>query len=309
MVKGGMDGTRTWARIGALALLWGSTFLWIELALEALAPVQVTLSRCVIGSITLLVACRVAGQRLPRDRSVWGRIAVAAFFCNALPFAMFSVGQRSIDSGVAGVLNATTPLWALLIGVITGAERGLRSTRLCGLLIGYAGVVLILAPWKAAGSGGWGIVAVALAAASYAIGFAFMARHLVGTGIPTISLSAAQLVVATCLSALTLPFGGLEPVEISARTMAVVLVLGVVATAATFHLTYRNIAAEGATNTATVGYLLPVVSVALGVVVLDEHFNVRIGIGMSVVLVGVALTRRFTSTDPEPSSPAPAGTP
>ncbi|WP_425577783.1 DMT family transporter [Streptomyces drozdowiczii] len=290
-MQGGMNGNWTGVRIGALALLWGSTFLWIELALDALTSVQVTLSRCVIGAVTLLVACRLAGHRLPRGRRIWGRIAVAAFFCNALPFAMFSVGQRSIDSGVAGVLNATTPLWAVLIGVVTGTERGLRPLRLGGLLTGYAGVVLILAPWKAAESGGWGIAAVALAAASYAIGFAYMGRHLVGTGVPTISLSAAQLVVATALTAVTVPFGGLKPVDISAKTLVVVVVLGVVATAATFHLTYRNIAAEGATNTATLGYLLPVVSVALGVVVLGEDFNVRLGVGMVVVLVGVAVTR------------------
>ncbi|MYU48031.1 EamA family transporter [Streptomyces sp. SID7803] len=137
------------------------------------------------------------------------------------------------------------------------------------------------------------IAAVALAAASYAIGFAYIWGATSSVPVsPTISLSAAQLVVATALTAVTVPFGGLKPVDISAKTLVVVVVLGVVATAATFHLTYRNIAAEGgATNTATLGYLLPVVSVALGVVVLGEDFNVRLGVGMVVVLVGVAVTR------------------
>ena len=97
------------ARVGVLALLWGSTFLWIELALDALAPVQVTLARCVLGAATLLVLCFGAGLRLPRGRGLWARIVVAAFFCNALPFTMFSIGQQTVDSGVAGVLNATTP--------------------------------------------------------------------------------------------------------------------------------------------------------------------------------------------------------
>ncbi|GIF75016.1 hypothetical protein Asi02nite_45340 [Asanoa siamensis] len=101
--------------MGVLALLWGSTFLWIEVALRALTPVQVTLSRCLLGSATLLLACLATGNRLARGRAVWAHLAVAAFFCNALPFAMFSVGQQTVDSGVAGVLNATTPLWTLLI--------------------------------------------------------------------------------------------------------------------------------------------------------------------------------------------------
>jgi drug/metabolite transporter (DMT)-like permease len=100
--------------------------------------------------------------------------------------------------------------------------------------------------------------------------------------------------VARCpgLTALTLPAGGLTPLHIGPARLVGVLILGVVATGVTFHLTYRIIAAEGATNAATVGYLLPVVSVALGVIVLDEDFGLRIAAGMAVVLVGVALTRR-----------------
>ena len=301
-VNGVMGRTWAWLRIGVLALLWGSTFLWIELALDALTPVQVTLSRCVLGSATLLVACLASGRRLPRDRATWGRIVVAAFFCNALPFAMFSIGQQTIDSGVAGVLNATTPLWALLIGVVSGSERELRPVRLGGLLLGFAGVVLIFAPWQATGPVGWGALAIVTAAASYAVGFALMGRTLVGRGIPTVSLSAAQLIAATGLTALTLPAGGLTAIEISLKVLIAVVILGVVATGITFHLTYRVIAAEGATNAATVGYLLPVVSVALGVIVLDEGFNLRTAAGMVVVLAGVGLTRRHKRP---PSAPAP----
>ncbi|MGK5671883.1 DMT family transporter [Micromonospora sp. URMC 106] len=301
-----MSKSWAWARVGLLALLWGSTFLWIELALDALTPVQVTLSRCVLGAVTLLVACLASGRRLPENRRTWGHVLVAAFFCNALPFAMFSLGQQTIDSGIAGVLNATTPLWSLLIGLVVGTERGLRPARLGGLLLGFAGVVLIFAPWQATAAGGWGVLALLVATASYAAGFAYMGRFLVGRGIPTISLSAAQLIAASALTALTLPAGGLEPIEIGPKTLLAVVVLGVVATGATFHLTYRNIAAEGATNTATVSYLLPVVSVALGVVVLDEQFTLRTAVGMLIVLVGVALARRH---HPASSTPAPAAAP
>ncbi|MEU0156539.1 DMT family transporter [Micromonospora fulviviridis] len=305
-MNGVVGRTWAWARMGVLALLWGSTFLWIELALDALTPVQVTLSRCVLGTAALLVACLGTGRRLPRGRATWGHLVVAAFFCNALPFAMFSIGQQTIDSGVAGVLNATTPLWSLLIGVVIGSERGLRPVRLGGLLLGFAGVVLIFAPWQTTGPVGWGALAIVAAAASYAVGFAYMGRNLVGKGIPSISLSAAQLIAATGLTSLTLPAGGLTSIEINPKTVIAVVVLGVVATGITFHLTYRIIAAEGATNAATVGYLLPVVSVALGAIVLDERFSLRTAAGMVVVLVGVGLTRRHK---PSPSSPASAQVP
>ncbi|GAA1897217.1 DMT family transporter [Asanoa iriomotensis] len=289
--------------MGVLALLWGSTFLWIEVALTALTPVQVTLSRCLLGAATLLTACLATGHRLPASKATWCHVVVAAFFCNALPFAMFSLGQRTIDSGVAGVLNATTPLWSLLSGLALGTERRLPPARLAGLGLGFAGVVLIFAPWERTGPVGWGALAIVGAAASYAVGFAYMGRHLVGKGVPTISLSAAQLVAATALTALTLPAGGLTPVALDPRTLAAVVILGVVATGVTFHLTYRTIAAEGATNAATVGYLLPVVSVALGVAVLGEEFSARIAAGMAVVLAGVALTRRRGSTPERQDGP------
>jgi drug/metabolite transporter (DMT)-like permease len=293
-----MSRLRTWTQVGALALLWGSTYLWIDLALDALTPVQVTFGRCVLGSAALAVACLASGRRLPGDRAAWRHILVAAGFCNALPYAMFSIGQQTVDSGVAGVLNATTPLWSLLIGLAIGSERGLPPVRLAGLLLGFTGVVLIFAPWRTSGPVGWGALAIVAAAASYAVGFAYMGRHLVGRGIPTISLSAAQLIAATVLTAPTLPAGGLAPVEIGPKTLVVVVILGVVATGVTFHLTYRIIAAEGATNAATVGYLLPVVSVALGAVVLDEDLGLRTVAGMAVVLVGVGLTRRHRPGQP-----------
>ncbi|MFE6410999.1 DMT family transporter [Streptomyces sp. NPDC057837] len=287
----GGDRSGARARIGALALVWGSTFLWIEVALGALSPVQVTFSRCVLGAVTLLAACLGSGRRLPGGRGVWGRVTVAAFLCNALPFTLFSFGQQSIDSGVAGVLNATTPLWSLLIGVGTGTERP-HPSRLTGLALGFAGVVLILAPWQATRASGWGVAAVVVAAASYAAGFAYLSRFLVGRGVPTVSLSAAQLVAATVLTAPALAVGGPAPAGVDLKELLAVVLLGVVSTGLSFHLTYRTVAAEGATSTATVGYLLPVVSVALGVVLLGEDFGLRTALGMAVVLAGVGLARR-----------------
>jgi drug/metabolite transporter (DMT)-like permease len=278
--------------MAVLALLWGSTFLWIKLALATLTPVQVTLIRCVLGAGALTIACLTTGHRLPRDGAIWRRIFIAAFFCNALPFAMFSIGEQSVDSGVAGVLNATTPLWSLLLGIVMGTERPVRPIRLGGLLLGFGGVLVIFAPWDRSGHVGWDALVIVAAAASYAVGFAYMGRTLVGKGFPTIALSASQLIAAAILTALTLPAGGLAPLHPHPKGLVAVAILGIFATGATFHLTYRIIADEGATNAATVGYLLPIVSVGLGAVVLDEAFSLRIAAGMVVVLGGVGLTRR-----------------
>ncbi|MET9088678.1 DMT family transporter, partial [Streptomyces sp. NPDC004237] len=144
------SGTRAlWGgvRVAVLALLWGSTFLWIELALRGLSPLQVTFVRCALGALVLVVACYATGHRLPTGVALWRHIVVAAFFCNALPFALFSVGQQTVGSGLAGVLNATTPLWSIILGLALGSERGLRPVRLAGLLLGFTGTVVIFAPW------------------------------------------------------------------------------------------------------------------------------------------------------------------
>src|SRR3979409_1365889 len=105
MISGG-HGMLALVRVGVLALLWGSTFLWIKLALNGLSPVQVTLTRCALGAVVLIVLCYSARQRLPRDRSTLGQLIVAAFFCNALLFDLSGTGEQTVDSGVAGVLNA-----------------------------------------------------------------------------------------------------------------------------------------------------------------------------------------------------------
>ncbi|WP_351227366.1 DMT family transporter [Streptomyces sp. NPDC002133] len=291
--SGGGRGTAV--RMGVLALLWGSGFLWIKLALNhGLTPLQITVARCVLGAAVLLVLAWSARQRLPRDRATWGHLVVAAFFCNALPFLLFGIGEQTVDSGVAGVLNATTPLWSLLIGIAIGTERGraLRPFRLAGLLLGFAGTLLIFAPWQRSGLIGWGAFALLAAAASYAVAFAYMGRHLTGRGTAPFALSAAQLASASALGALALPAGGgLTAVRPDVTALIAVTVLGIFGTGLTFHLNYRLIADEGATSAATVGYLLPVVSVALGAFVLDEQIGFRVVAGMVVVLVGVAMTR------------------
>ncbi len=280
-------------RMAVLAVLWGSGFLWIKLALDnGLTPVQITVIRSSLGAAVLLALARSARQRLPRDRATWGRLVVAAFFCNALPFFLFGIGEQTVDSGVAGVLNSTTPLWSLLIGIAIGTERGLSPVRLAGLLLGFGGTLLIFAPWQAAGLLAWGTLAPLGAAASYAIAFAYMARTLTGRGTAPIALSAAQLLVAAGLSALALPVGGTSSVALNATAVVAVAVLGIFSTGVTFYLSYRLIADDGATSAATVGYLLPVVSVVLGAIVLDERLVPRVIIGMVVVLVGVGMTRR-----------------
>ncbi len=293
-----MRSWHSWVRFIVLALVWGSSFLWIKIALGALDPVQLAVARLALGAATLVVLCVATRTRLPKDRRTWLRIGLPAALGNAVPFVLFGVGERTVSSGVAGVLNATTPLWALLIALVIRSERRPGRMRLIGLLLGFAGTLVIFAPWQESGLASWGALACLIAAFSYAISYTYIGRYLVGTVSP-IAMSGAQLSLATGVTALALPFGGLGPIHLSGlMSVVAVAILGICGTGIAFVLNNRLIADEGATTASSVGYLLPVVSVGLGAIALQEPLSARVLIGMAVVLVGIALSRRKVSAAP-----------
>jgi drug/metabolite transporter (DMT)-like permease len=279
-------------RLATLALLWGSGFLWIKISLRGLSPVQLTLARLALGAAVLLVILLARRQTTPHDRGLWGHLLVAAFFANALPYTLFGVGEEHVASNIAGVLNATTPLWTLLVGVITRHERRISAAQVAGLLLGFAGTLLIFSPWRSSGEiDPLGAAACLAASASYGISFVYMDQYLAGRGLSPLTLSAWQLTAATGLLLAASPFG-LQAPHLRPDVVAAVLVLGVFGTGFAYVLNYRLITDEGATVTSTVTYLLPIVSVTLGAVVLGEAFTVSVTLGMAVVLAGVALARR-----------------
>lgn len=276
--------------MGLLALFWGSSFLWIKMGLASFTPVQMTFVRLVLGAAVLVTLCYAGGHRLPRDRRLWGHVAVAALTGNAVPFTLFALGERTVDSGVAGVLNATTPLWVLLIAIMLRTERDLSATKIAGLVLGFAGTLLIFSPWQASFAS-WDALLLLVAAALYGISFIYIGKFVSGRGTAPIVLSASQITAATGLTVLALPVYGLEPIHLRWDAAVAVAVLGIFGTGFAFALNYRIITDEGPTTAATVGYLLPVVSVLLGALFLDEKLTVSVVAGMVVVLGGVALTR------------------
>ena len=300
-----VGGRGTLVRMGLLALLWGSSFLWIEIALRGLGPVQIAVVRCVLGALVLVAICYASGNRLPTDGRTWLHMTVGAVFANALPFTLFALGQQSVDSGVAGVINATTPLWQLMLGLLLGTDRRMHPVRVAGLVLGFGGTVLIFAPWDAALMG-WGALIILAAAISYAVAYAYIDRTMKGRGVAPIAMSATQLIAAAVLTALVLPFGGMTPITLTWPVVIAAAVLGVFGSGFAFALFYRLLADEGPTNASVVGYLLPVVSVLLGALFLDEILNARIILGMVIVLAGVAMTRvtrRPVLVEPTPPPP------
>ena len=280
-------------RLGLLAMLWGSSFLWISLALEGLAPVQIALVRVAIGAVVLAATVRLRGLRLPRDVATWRALTVAALLACAVPYTLFGIAEQTVDSAVAGAINATTPLWTFAIALAAGTESRPDPRRAVGLALGLTGAVLLLAPWHTAGTGALGgSLACVGAAASYGLGYVYMGRRLVGVGIPPLVLAAAQLVAATGLMALTIPLAGRHAVHLDGSVVGAMAVLGLGGTGLAYVLSYRLIVDEGPTAASTVTYLMPAIAITLGVGTRGDALTWRLAAGTAVVLIGVALAQR-----------------
>jgi drug/metabolite transporter (DMT)-like permease len=285
----------TTVRIGLLALIWGSAFLWIKLALRGLSPVEITLTRLVLGSAVLFAVVAVQRGSVPRSPVLWMHIAVAALFANAAPYLLFAVGEQHVASSTAGMLNATTPLWTVTIALGTRHQRTTTARQAAGLVIGFSGAVLIFSPWQAvSGLASVGPIECLAAAASYAISYVYMDRFLARRGVSTVVLSACQLGVASVLLAIALGVTGAPSPRLDATVIVSIVILGLIGTGAAYVLNYQIIASVGATVASTVTYLLPVVAIILGFLVLGEHITLLDLAGIALILAGVALTRNRT---------------
>jgi drug/metabolite transporter (DMT)-like permease len=301
-------------RLIVLALCWGSSFLWIKLALAGLSPVQIAFARMALGAAFLLALCAATRLRLPRPGRIWLHVAVLGAIGQAIPFTLFGIGEQTVSSGLAGVLNATTPLWTVIIALLAGQERRLGGVRLAGIVVGFGGTLLIMAPWQGASGTLVGGLACAAAAACYGVTFVYSARFVVGRGVRPQAIAAMQITSGAGILALATPVFGRQPVDLDPTVLASVAVLGLAGTGYAFILVNRLVEDLGPTSASTVTYLMPVIAVLLGVLVLDEELSLRVIAGMLVVLVGVGLTQRRRTPDDlqrttpdRVTAPAPAG--
>ncbi|MEU8000008.1 DMT family transporter [Catellatospora sp. NPDC049111] len=280
-------------RLALLALLWGSSFLWIKLALRGFSPVQLVFLRLLLGFAVLAPIVLLRRLPMPRGLAIWGHLFVAALIANAVPYVLFGIGEQTVDSNVAGVLNATTPLWTVVVAYLAGTDRAVTAMRAAGIALGFLGTVLIFSPWETAGEiASPGGLACLGASACYGVSYVYMGRFLAGRGIAPLMLSAGQLGAATVLLALALPFFGSQAITWRADAVVSVAILGALGTGMAYVLNYRLIADEGATAASVVTYLLPVVAIVLGSVFLSEALTVAMVGGTVLVLLGVLLTQR-----------------
>ncbi|WP_329308146.1 DMT family transporter [Streptomyces microflavus] len=288
-------------RFAALSLIWGFSFLLIKVGTEGYAPFQVTLGRLLAGTAVLAVAMAMRRERLPRSARTWGHITVAAFFLNALPFSLFSYAELTIPSTLAGICNATSPLWGMALSVVALSEDRPTRRRVAGLGVGFLGVLTVLGAWQGfSGLDLPGTGMALLASFSYAVGWIYVRRTLAGTGSSTLTLTGSQLFVGTLQLALVTPVFTSAPETFPLLPTLSVLALGALGTGLAVLLQYGLVQEVGPTTGQMVTYFIPVIATAAGVALLGEQLSWNTPVGAVIVLAGAALTQ----SRPSPSARA-----
>jgi len=294
----------------ALAFIWGSSFLLMKIGLRSLAPVQISGLRILSGAAVLMLLLTASRGRLPRDRRTWGHLMVTGFFLGALPFTLFALGEERVSSALAGIGNSITPIATVVFSLLLLRNDPIGARKVVGVLIGFAGVLIIMQPWQSQGRPdlvGFGITLVA--GMSYGVGWTYTKRFLGkadfgGLTLPTAQMltSAGQMLVALTIWWLTqrARLSLAAPWSLHTNTaggsvllpLLAVLALGVVGTGVAMSFQYDVVRAAGPTVGASVTYLIPVVSVALGVLVLGERLQWPQFAGAAVVLGAAGLIGR-----------------
>ena len=284
---------RLWGLLFALSIVWGGSFFFAAVALRGFPPFIIVLGRVAIAAAALAVACRAAGFALPRGRQAWMACAGMGLLNNALPFTLIVVGQQYIPSGLAAVVNAATPVFAVLCAHFLTRDEKLTANRLAGALTGMAGVAVLAGPATFVPGHGAELLGIGLclcACLSYGLSGVW-SRRVRRAGLSPLPAAAGQC-ASSALMMLPLVLLFDQPWALPAPpgdAVAALLGFGLFSTALAYVLFYTILAGAGATNTMLVTLLVPVTALLLGSLVLGETLAARHFAGMAVIGLGLVV--------------------
>ena len=289
-----------WIMLWTLSLLWGGSFLFVELALAGLPPISVVWGRVALASVILWVVLLVSGTAAP-PRGMWPALIVMGFLNNAVPFTLFVLAQGQITGALASVLNATTPLFTVLVAHLATADERVTGVKAMGVGLGFAGVlVMMLGQGLGAGLDGSGLAMLACLGAALSYAFAGVwGRRFRAAGLPALATACGQVTAST---ALMTPFWLLhdQPWNMGWPGVGPVLAvagLAVLSTALAYLLFFRILASAGSTAVSLVTFLIPLSAAGLGWLVLGERLELRHLAGLAFILGGLALIQRDGGRD------------
>jgi drug/metabolite transporter (DMT)-like permease len=282
-------GLLEWALLIALSVLWGGTFFFAELALREVGPLFLVCARVGLAALALVLMVYATGHGLPRSARLWGAFFVMGALNNLVPFSLIFWGQTRIAGGLAAILNATTPLFTVVLAHFLTRDETMTPNRLAGVVVGIVGVTVMIGPDALRGLGLHLLAQLAVlgAALSYALAGIFGRRF---HDVPPIVSAAGQV---TASAALVLPvvllLGQPWPgFALSAQTWGAIFGLALLSTALAYVIYFRILASAGATNLLLVTFLIPASAIILGGSLLGERLAVQHFVGMALIGLGLA---------------------
>jgi drug/metabolite transporter (DMT)-like permease len=276
----------------ALGVVWGSSFLFIDLALESFSAAGIVFLRGLLGALSLVVILLARRDRLPGLGPHWFHIAVVALLLNALPGFLFALGQQWVPSSLAGIVNATTPLMTVLVVVIAFREQKPTANQVLGIAVGLAGIVLVTnVLQRIEGLTVLGVGVLLIATLSYGIAMPYAKRHVASLPYSPYALATAQVGVSAVLTLPGALFFGLSTDTITQPALWGMLALGVLGTGMAYVWNYRNIELAGSVIASSVTYITPVIAVILGVAFLRESLTLGQLLGGVLVVVSALLVQ------------------
>jgi drug/metabolite transporter (DMT)-like permease len=281
-----------WLIFLALGFMWGSSYLFIKLAVDDFGTFSLVALRLLVGAILLWIVVRVARQPLPRDRRTYGHLLVMAVINITIPFLLITWAEQSVESSLAAILTSPVPLFAIVLSAMFLPDEPIRVNGLIGLLVGFIGVVIIVSRGlSGAGSSVAGELALLGATVSYACGAVYSRRNVRGLApmIPAVfQVTFAAIITGTIAIAFEQPWTATPDTE----AIFAILWLGILGSGLAYLAVFRLFAHWGATRTTTVAYVIPVVGIVLGFLVLQEPIDARIILGTILVVTGIGLVNR-----------------
>jgi drug/metabolite transporter (DMT)-like permease len=278
-----------WLLLVTLSVLWGGSFFFAKIAVLELPPLTVAFARVALAASVLALAACLSGLNLPSRPAEWRPFLIMGLLNNVIPFSLIFWGQTHIPSGLAAILNATTPLFTVLVAHAATTDEKLNAARLVGVGAGLAGVAIMIGPdvSRAFGADVWGQLACLAAAISYAFAAVYGRRFRAE---PPLRVAADQLTSSTILLlpiivVIDRPWNLAAP---SATTVAALVGLALLSTALAYVIFFRILRSGGATGISLVTFLIPVSAILLGTLVLGEQLAVRHIVGMIAIGLGLA---------------------
>jgi len=282
---------REWGLLLLLALIWGSSFFFVAIALWELPPLTVVAMRVAIAAVVLHIVIRLMGIALPMTRAAWTSFLIMGIINNVIPFTLLTWGQMYVASGVASILNATTPIFTALIAHVATTDEKLTANRALGTVLGMVGVAVMIGGSNLSGMTRdlAGELAILAAAISYGFSSVF-ARRFSAIGVSPLAgatglLTASSAMLVPAMLIVDQPWLRARP---SLPVVAAILSSAVLTTTIAYLIYFRLVATAGATNLMLVTFLMPVTAITLGIVVLGEDLALRHIAGLALIALGLA---------------------